>query len=69
LWLTSAITLEKIYKNSPYKLRVNPSAGALYPTEIYVQIRGVGGIIDGIYSNPTPIMRKYVDKNPCFISI
>jgi SagB-type dehydrogenase family enzyme len=30
-------------------LRVNPSAGALYPTEIYVQIRGVEGIIDGIY--------------------
>jgi SagB-type dehydrogenase family enzyme len=49
LWLTSAIFSEKIYKDSPYKLRVNPSAGALYPTEIYVQIRGVGGIIDGIY--------------------
>jgi hypothetical protein len=23
----------------------------------------------GMYSNPTPIMGKYVDKNPCFISI
>jgi hypothetical protein len=21
-----------------------------------------------IYSNPTPTLRKYVDKNPCFIS-
>jgi SagB-type dehydrogenase family enzyme len=49
VWLTSAITLEKIYKDSPYKLRVNPSAGALYPPEIYVQMRGVEGIIDGIY--------------------
>ncbi|MEH2347011.1 MAG: nitroreductase family protein [Nostoc sp.] len=47
--LTSAITLEKMYKDGPYKLRVNPSAGALYPTEIYVQIRGVEGIVDGIY--------------------
>ncbi|MEH2096145.1 nitroreductase family protein [Nostoc sp.] len=47
--LTSAITLEKVYKDGPYKLRVNPSAGALYPTEVYVQVRGVEGIIDGIY--------------------
>jgi SagB-type dehydrogenase family enzyme len=47
--LTSAITLEKVYKDGPYKLRVNPSAGALYPTEVYVQIRGIEGIIDGIY--------------------
>ncbi|WP_375512457.1 SagB/ThcOx family dehydrogenase [uncultured Nostoc sp.] len=47
--LTSAITLEKVYKDDPYKLRVNPSAGALYPTEVYVQVRGIEGIIDGIY--------------------
>jgi SagB-type dehydrogenase family enzyme len=47
--LTSAITLEKVYKDSPYKLRVNPSAGALYPTEVYVQIRGIEGIVNGIY--------------------
>lgn len=49
LWLTSAITLEKTYKNTVDKLRVNPSAGALYPTEVYVQIRGIQGIVDGIY--------------------
>ena len=49
LWLTSAITWKKIYQDSPYKLRVNPSAGALYPTGIYVQIRGLEGIINGIY--------------------
>jgi SagB-type dehydrogenase family enzyme len=47
--LTGAITLEKVYKDGPYKLRVNPSAGALYPTEVYVQVRGVEGIVDGIY--------------------
>ncbi|MHC5744840.1 MAG: nitroreductase family protein [Nostoc sp.] len=47
--LTSAITLEKVYKDGPYKLRVNPSAGALYPTEVYVQVRGIGGMINGIY--------------------
>ena len=47
--LTSTITFEKKYKYDSYQLRVNPSAGALYPTEIYVQIRGIKGIIDGIY--------------------
>ncbi|MGM3306186.1 SagB/ThcOx family dehydrogenase [Anabaena sp. WFMT] len=47
--LTSAITFEKIYKDGLYKLRVNPSAGALYPTEVYIQIRGVEGFIDAIY--------------------
>ncbi len=47
--LTSAITFEKKYKYDSYQLRVNPSAGALYPTEIYVQIRGIKGLIDGIY--------------------
>jgi len=49
IWLTSAITFEKLYKNDFYKLRVNPSAGALYPTEVYVQIRGIQGIVNGIY--------------------
>lgn len=49
IWLTSTVTLEKVYKDVPYKLRVNPSAGALYPTEVYVQIRSVQGMIDGIY--------------------
>ncbi|BBD66492.1 hypothetical protein NIES4072_62380 [Nostoc commune NIES-4072] len=47
--LTSAVTLEKVYKDGPYKLRVNPSAGALYPTEVYVQVRRIEGMVDGIY--------------------
>lgn len=47
--LTSAITLEKVYKDGFSKLRVNPSAGALYPTEVYVQVRGIEGIVNGIY--------------------
>lgn len=47
--LTSAITLEKVYKDGPLKLRVNPSAGALYPTEVYVQVRRIEGIVNDIY--------------------
>lgn len=49
LILTSTVTFEKKSRYDSYQLRVNPSAGALYPTEIYVQIRGVKGFIDGIY--------------------
>ena len=47
--LTSTITLEKQYRNYTSQLRVNPSAGGLYPTELYVQIRGVEGILNGLY--------------------
>lgn len=46
---TSAITFQKMYREGAYSLRVNPSAGALYPTEVYVQLRGISGLIDGIY--------------------
>ncbi len=49
LHFSSTITYQKMYREGAYALRVNPSAGALYPTEIYVQIRGVKGILDGIY--------------------
>ena len=42
-------TFEKTYYNDTIRLRTNPSAGGLYPCEVYVQIRGVQGIISGIY--------------------
>lgn len=47
--LTSAITLEKAYKTYTAQLRIIPSAGGLYPTELYVQMRGIEGTIDGLY--------------------
>ena len=47
--LTSAITFEKHYRNYTAQLRVNPSAGGLYPTELYVQVRGIEGMINGLY--------------------
>ncbi|MBE9140039.1 SagB family peptide dehydrogenase [Nodosilinea sp. LEGE 07088] len=46
---TSTITLERQYRHYTAQLRVIPSAGGLYPTELYVQIRGVEGIISGLY--------------------
>ena len=64
--LTSRITFEKKYKYDSYQLRVNPSAGALYPTEIYLQIRGIKGLIDGIYhlevaSNSLTLIYELID--------
>ena len=47
--LIGGITAEKSYPGITYALRTNPSAGALYPTEVYVQIRNVEEFEDGIY--------------------
>lgn len=49
LMLIGGITAQKSYPGVTYALRTNPSAGALYPTETYVQIRTVEGLEDGIY--------------------
>jgi len=49
LYLIGGITAQKSYPGHTYALRTNPSAGALYPTEIYIQIRSVEGFVDGIY--------------------
>ncbi len=47
--LIGGITFEKKYPNGTYYLRSVPSAGGLYPCEIYLQIRGVSGLLNGIY--------------------
>ena len=49
LSLIGGITAQKSYSGVTYALRTNPSAGALYPTEVYIQIRSVDGFEDGIY--------------------
>lgn len=43
------VSATKHYPGMSYSLRTNPSAGALYPTEVYVQIREVAGFKNGIY--------------------
>lgn len=43
------VTYEKTYYNQTVSLRTNPSAGGLYPCEVYVQIRGIAQVLSGIY--------------------
>ncbi|MEA2028763.1 MAG: nitroreductase family protein [Campylobacterota bacterium] len=47
--LIGAITYSKEYPTGKHLLRSTPSAGALYPCELYIQIRGIKGLLNGIY--------------------
>lgn len=49
LYYIAGVSAKKVYPGVEYSLRVNPSAGALYPNEIYFQSRNNKHIEDGIY--------------------
>lgn len=49
IYFIAGITAKKTYPGVEYYLRVNPSAGALFPNEIYFQSRGNDDLEDGIY--------------------
>lgn len=47
--LVGGVTFQKSYIDDIFTLHTNPSAGGLYPCEVYFQIRGVEGLLEGIY--------------------
>jgi SagB-type dehydrogenase family enzyme len=49
IYRLGGITAKKTYPSNEYYLRTLPSAGALFPVEIYFQAREVEGFKDGIY--------------------
>lgn len=49
IYYIAGISAKKTYPNVEYYLRINPSAGALYPNEVYFQSRANKGLLDGIY--------------------
>lgn len=49
LFHIAGLNSKKVYPTAEYYLRMNPSAGALYPNEIYFQSRNNDGIKNGIY--------------------
>lgn len=49
LYYIAGLNAKKTYPGVEYYLRMNPSAGALYPNEIYFQSRNNENIKDGIY--------------------
>lgn len=66
LYLLAGISAKKTYPGIEYYLRVNPSAGALYPNEVYFQVRNQDGFEDGIYhlevSSSSAVLLKKLEQ-------
>jgi SagB-type dehydrogenase family enzyme len=65
--LSRKVTLQTEIADRPYYQLNVPSAGNLHPVELYVQIRGIKGVISGIYHvdsiNDSLVLIKEVDED------
>ena len=50
LYFSNGITAMLPYADKPFYMRASPSAGGLYPTEIYVIVQDYKGLENGIYN-------------------
>ncbi len=50
LYFSNGITAMVPYEDKPFYMRSSPSAGGLYPTEIYVLASGYKGLENGVYN-------------------
>ncbi|WP_428738264.1 SagB family peptide dehydrogenase [Sulfurimonas sp.] len=65
--LIGGITFEKTYPDGVYHLRSVPSAGGLFPCEVYIQSRGIKGLLNGIYhydpKEASLVLLQEIDKD------
>lgn len=65
LYMAYGITTERRYENHRYSLRTCPSAGALYPCEIYLAAFAIDGLERGLYSfNPSDFSLARLRSGP-----
>jgi len=65
LHMANGITVERRFENHRYSLRTCPSAGALFPCEIYLAAFAIDGLEPGLYSyNPSEFSLTKLRNGP-----
>ncbi|MCD6259684.1 MAG: nitroreductase family protein [Helicobacteraceae bacterium] len=73
--MSRCVTFETMIESTPYQRLNTPSAGNLHPIELYVQIRGIKGVLSGIYHvdpwNKEIVLLEEIDKDgfECFVGL
>ena len=73
--MSRRVTFETMIESTPYQRLNTPSAGNLHPLELYVQIRGIKGVLSGIYHvdpwKKEIVLLEEIDKDglECFVGL